>query len=58
MALAEKTRSDTVSVTPDGRIVVDTARLFKKEHVQEMIQKMRSKTTAVQKRPQPKKATV
>ena len=57
MALAEKTRSDTVSVTPDGRIVVDTARLFQKKHVQEMIQKMRSKTT-IQKRPQPKKSAV
>ncbi len=39
--------SDTVTVTHDGRTVVDAKKLFAKPHVREMINKMRSKTRQV-----------
>ena len=42
--------SDTVSVTPDGRTVVDVRRLFSKKHIQDMMREMRSKTRVVRSR--------
>jgi hypothetical protein len=39
--------SDTVTITADGRTVVDIARLLAKEHIRQMITQMRSKTTVV-----------
>ncbi len=44
---SSKVTSDTVTVTADGRTVVDIGKLFSKPHIQEMIQKMRSKTKVV-----------
>lgn len=41
------TVSDTVTVTPDGRTVVDITRLFAKEHIRAMIREMRAKTMIV-----------
>jgi hypothetical protein len=45
--------SDTVTVTADGRTVVNVSKLLAKEHVQEMIRQMRAKTTIVRPRSQP-----
>ena len=42
--------SDTVSITSDGRAVVDVRKLLAKKHMQETIQAMRSKTTFVVRR--------
>ncbi len=39
--------SDTVTVTADGRTIVDIKRLIAKKHIQEMIGQMRSKTKIV-----------
>jgi len=41
---ARKTVSDTITVTADGRTVVDIPKLLAKEHIQKMIREMRSKT--------------
>lgn len=42
--------SDTVSITPDGRAVVDVRKLLAKKHMQETMQAMRNKTTIVVRR--------
>ena len=39
-----KVSSDTVTVTADGRTVVDIPKLLAKEHIQKMMREMRSKT--------------
>ena len=39
--------SDTITVTSEGRTVVDVRRLFAKKHMREMIHAMRSKTRIV-----------
>ena len=52
----KEARSDTVSVTPDGRILVDTSRLFQKKHIREMVKNMRSKTITVPRKTEDKKA--
>lgn len=41
----EKIASDTVTVTPDGRTIVDMAKLLAKKHIRDMIREMRAKTT-------------
>jgi len=41
---ARKTVSDTITVTADGRTVVDIPKLLAKEHIQKMIREMHSKT--------------
>lgn len=46
MAPPEK-MSDTVSITSDGRAVVDVRKLLAKKHMQETIEAMRNKTTFV-----------
>ena len=42
--------SDTVSITSDGRAVVDVRKLLGKKHMQETIQSLRNKTTFVTRR--------
>jgi hypothetical protein len=42
-----RTVSDTVTVTADGRTVVDITKLFAKKHIQDMIREMRAKTIVV-----------
>jgi hypothetical protein len=42
-----KTNSDTVTVTPDGRTIVDIPRLLQKEHIKKAIEEMKAKTTIV-----------
>ncbi len=42
-----KSLSDTISITSDGRAVVDVPRLLAKDRMQQMIREMRSKTTFV-----------
>jgi hypothetical protein len=39
--------SDTVTVTADGRTIVDIKKLIAKKHIQEMIGQMRAKTKIV-----------
>jgi ABC-type sugar transport system ATPase subunit len=46
---SRKAISDTVTVTADGRTVVDITKLIAKEHIQKMIREMRSKTRVVPK---------
>jgi hypothetical protein len=48
--------SDTVTVTSDGRTIVDIAKLLAKKHMREMIHEMRAKTRIVPPRPQSGKA--
>jgi len=38
------TGSDTITVTPDGRTIVDAQKLMKKEHIQAMLAEIRRKT--------------
>jgi hypothetical protein len=42
-----KTNSDTITVTPDGRTIVDIPRLLQKEHIKKAIEEMKAKTTIV-----------
>lgn len=42
--------SDTVTVTPDGRTVVDTEKLLKKQHILDTMRAIRSKTRLVPRR--------
>lgn len=42
--------SDTVSVTPDGTIVVDAEKLLNKPHIRKMMREIRSKTRTVPRR--------
>ena len=42
--------SDTVTVTPDGSLVVDIPKLLAKKHIQDMIREMRAKTRVVRPR--------
>ncbi len=51
---AHKTVSDTVTVTADGRTIVDITKLLAKKHIQEMIREMRGKTKRVSPRRQSK----
>ena len=39
--------SDTVTVTADGRTIVDITKLLAKKHMRDMIHEMRAKTTTV-----------
>jgi hypothetical protein len=47
---ALKLASDTITVTTDGRTIVDTRRLMKKDHIRAAIQAMQSKTVVVYKK--------
>ena len=40
----KRTDSDTITVTPDGRIVVDARKLMEKDHIQATLRDIRSKT--------------
>jgi hypothetical protein len=44
---SQKSVSDTVTVRPDGSIVVDIPKLLAKKHIQDMIRQMRAKTRTV-----------
>jgi ABC-type sugar transport system ATPase subunit len=48
-AMPRKTISDTITVTADGRTIVDIPKLLAKEHIQKMIHEMRSKTRVASK---------
>lgn len=37
--------SDTVTVTPDGRTIVDVEKLMQKEHIRAMLSEIRRKTS-------------
>jgi hypothetical protein len=39
-------KSDTVSVTPDGRVIVDVHKLFLKESMKETLRAIRVKTSS------------
>ena len=43
--LASSKRSDTITVTPDGRTIVDVQRLMQKQHIREMLEEIRRKTS-------------
>jgi hypothetical protein len=43
--------SDTVTVTADGRTIVDMEKLMAKEHIRKMIREIRSKTRVVHRTP-------
>ena len=43
----KQTVSDTVTVTSDGRMIVDIPRLFQKQHMQDLITSIHSKTVRV-----------
>jgi hypothetical protein len=45
--------SDTITITPDGRAVVDVRKLLAKPRMQEMIRAMRDKTRFVPSRREP-----
>jgi hypothetical protein len=45
--MAAKKVSDTITVTPDGRTIVDITKLFAKEHIRAMIREMGAKTIIV-----------
>jgi hypothetical protein len=45
--------SDTVTVTADGRTVVNIEKLMAKEHIRKMISEMRSKTHVVHRKQRP-----
>ncbi len=48
MAPLQRSRvSDTVTVTSDGRTIVDVRKLLGKRHIQDAIRKMRAKTVIV-----------
>jgi hypothetical protein len=51
---SQKFVSDTVTVTSDGRTIVDITKLLAKKHMQDMIREMRAKTTNVPPRRQSK----
>ena len=41
------TVSDTVTVTPDGKTVVDIHKLFAKKHIRDAMKQMRAKTKII-----------
>lgn len=43
----EHTLSDTVTVTADGRTIVDIPRLLRKKHIQDLMRRMEAKTVRV-----------
>jgi hypothetical protein len=47
--MPRKVVSDTITVTADGRTIVDIPKLLAKEHIQKMIHEMRSKTRVTSK---------
>ncbi len=48
--LRQRNVSDTVTVTHDGRTIVDMKKLFAKQHIREMMQRMSEKTVIVPRR--------
>ena len=55
IALDKLPISDTVTVTADGRTVVDAEKLFAKPHIQKMIREIKAKTRIISaKRDKPK----